>query len=406
MKFSSKILSQTVIQLCLAEEIDHVVISPGSRSAPLTIGFTEHPFFKNFSIVDERCAAFFALGLAQQLQKPVALVCTSGSALLNYYPAISEAYYSDIPLVVLSADRPAHLIDIGDGQTIRQENVFANHILYSANCKEGSEFQGDNERIIGEALQTAFHKRGPVHVNLPFSEPLYETVDTPSVVPSIKQSIEGNVVSDSDQLLQLAKDWNSSARKMALVGVLHPNSLEKGVIDFLGSDESLIVFTETTSNLHHENFFPAIDQLIAPLDETQIEELQPELLVTFGGMVVSKKVKAFLRKYPPRKHYHISETRAMDTFFVLDQHIQATPTSVFQSLIIESKDVKSDYRKYWLDVRNHRLKGHDAYEKEIPFTDFTVFSEVFKAMPKNRHLQLANRATVRFAHLFGLDSSW
>ena len=406
MKFSSKILSQTVIQLCLAEEIDHVVISPGSRNAPLTIGFTEHPYFKNFSIVDERCAAFFALGLAQQLQKPVALVCTSGSALLNYYPAISEAYYSDIPLVILSADRPAHLIDIGDGQTIRQENVFSNHILYSVNCKEGSEFQGDNERIIGEALQTASYKKGPVHINLPFSEPLYETADAPTVVPSIDQVIEERIIAGSDQLLQLARDWNSSSRKMALVGVLHPNSLEKGITDFLGSDESLIVFTETTSNLHHENFFPAIDQLIAPLTEKEFEELQPELLLTFGGMVVSKKVKAFLRKYPPGKHYHISETRAMDTFFVLDQHIQAAPSSVFQSLIIEGTDVKSNYRKYWLDVRNHRLKGHDAYEKEIPFTDFTVFSEVFKAMPKNRHLQLANSAAVRYAQLFDLDPTW
>ena len=141
MQFSSKKLSQTVIKLCLDKGIDHIVISPGSRNAALTIGFTGNVSFTNFSIVDERCAAFFALGLAQQLQRPVALVCTSGSALLNYYPAIAEAYYSDVPLVVLSADRPAHLLEIGDGQTIKQENVFANHILYSGACKEGEEFQ-------------------------------------------------------------------------------------------------------------------------------------------------------------------------------------------------------------------------------------------------------------------------
>ena len=91
--------------------------------------------FKCYSIVDERCAAFFALGMAQQLKHPVAILCTSGSALLNYYPAISEAFYSDIPLIVLSADRPKHLIEIGDGQTINQKYVFQNHILYSANLK-------------------------------------------------------------------------------------------------------------------------------------------------------------------------------------------------------------------------------------------------------------------------------
>ena len=128
-------LAQTVIQLCKAKGIKHIIISPGSRNAPLTIGFTNDPDFKCYSIVDERCAGFFAMGMAQQLQEPTAVVCTSGSALLNYYPAISEAFYSDIPLVVLSADRPKHLVGIGDGQTINQKNVFENHILYSANLK-------------------------------------------------------------------------------------------------------------------------------------------------------------------------------------------------------------------------------------------------------------------------------
>src|SRR5690606_29252956 len=115
------------------------------RNAPLTIGFGEHPAFKCFSIVDERCAAFFALGIAQQLQKPVAVICTSGSALLNYYPAVAAAFYSDIPLVVIAAAGPLDRIDIGDGQAIRQQHVVENHILYSANCIEGEELQIKNE---------------------------------------------------------------------------------------------------------------------------------------------------------------------------------------------------------------------------------------------------------------------
>ena len=121
-------LAQLVLQQCEANAIENVVISPGSRNAPLTIGFVNHPKINTLSVVDERSAAFFALGIAQQTRKPVVVVCSSGSALLNYYPAVAEAYYSKIPLVVISADRPKYLIDIGDGQTIRQENVFANHI--------------------------------------------------------------------------------------------------------------------------------------------------------------------------------------------------------------------------------------------------------------------------------------
>ena len=149
MKHSKIPLSQTIVYLCKAKDIRHIIISPGSRNAPLTIGFTHDDYFNCYSIVDERCAAFFALGISQKIQKPVALVCTSGSALLNYYPAISEAYYSDIPLVVLSADRPKYLVGIGDGQTIDQKDVFKNHILYSANLKQDitEEYNSDSELL-------------------------------------------------------------------------------------------------------------------------------------------------------------------------------------------------------------------------------------------------------------------
>ena len=135
MKYPKIPLAQTVVELCKAKNIKHIIISPGSRNAPLTLGFSTNKFFKCYSIVDERSAGFFALGIAQQIKCPVAILCTSGSAMLNYYPAISEAFYSDIPLIVLSADRPKHLINIGDGQTINQKHVFENHILYSAYLK-------------------------------------------------------------------------------------------------------------------------------------------------------------------------------------------------------------------------------------------------------------------------------
>ena len=134
-KYPKKKLAQLLLQACAAHKIDKVVISPGSRNAPLTLGFVNHTDINAYSIVDERCAAFFALGLAQQTGKSVALLCTSGSALLNYYPAIAEAYYSKIPLLVISADRPEHLIDIGDGQTIRQAGVFSSHICFQTNLQ-------------------------------------------------------------------------------------------------------------------------------------------------------------------------------------------------------------------------------------------------------------------------------
>ena len=150
-------LAQSVIEICLAQGLTHIVISPGSRNAPLTIGFVTNPKFICYSVADERSAAFFALGIAQQTKKPVAVVCTSGSALLNYYPAFAEAFYSQIPLVVISADRPLDKIDIGDGQTIRQENVFINHSLYNANLNEEVSFE--NDKKITQAIQISIEKK-------------------------------------------------------------------------------------------------------------------------------------------------------------------------------------------------------------------------------------------------------
>jgi 2-succinyl-5-enolpyruvyl-6-hydroxy-3-cyclohexene-1-carboxylate synthase len=404
MKFSNKILSQTLVQLCLDKGIDHIIISPGSRNAPLTIGFGEHPQFKCFSIVDERCAAFFALGMAQQLQKPVTVICTSGSALLNYYPAVAEAYYSDIPLVVISADRPSDYIDIGDGQTIRQENVFENHILYSANCVEGKDFQIKNETEINVALNTAIELNGPVHINIPFSEPLYHTTENQLVWP---QNVvpRKNTKTFEEDFFSYAEIWNRSEKKMVLVGVLPPDSVEKRFIDQLSKDESVLVLTETTSNLHDENFISAIDQLIAPLTEEDFKKLQPDILLSFGGMVVSKKIKAFLRSFPPKEHWHVDSKKAYNTYFVLGKHFKLTINNFFAEFLPKTRRIDSEYQNEWLAIKTHRLQRHEVYENEIPYSDFMVFSEIFKQLPQNIQLQLSNSATIRYAQLFDIPVS-
>lgn len=433
MKYSKIPLSQTVVALAEAYEIGHVVISPGSRNAPLTIGFTNNESFKCYSIVDERCAAFFALGIAQQTKRPVALVCTSGSALLNYYPAISEAYYSNIPLVVLSADRPKHLVDIGDGQTIKQANIYGEHVHYSTNLKldleedindlEDNEvpllknienklerflglqkgIQAYNETEISNALTKAYLKSGPVHINVPFEEPLYETVSTPTIsikkptIPSKKSSF------DEMELKECLSIWQNSKRKMIVVGVLEPNSIEHQWLQQLADDNSILVFTETTSNLNHPDFFPGIDKIIAPLVEDEFKKLQPELLMTFGGLIVSKKIKAFLRQYKPKHHWHVGLEKANDTFFSLSKHIRIKPNSFLDALFSSMTHYsKSDYKKMWEELRSKRRKMHAKYVNDIPFTDFKVFSTLLANIPKQSMLQVGNSSAIRYTQLFQL----
>jgi 2-succinyl-5-enolpyruvyl-6-hydroxy-3-cyclohexene-1-carboxylate synthase len=396
-------LAQSIIQICLAKGIKKIVISPGSRNAPLTIGFVNNPNFECFSIVDERCAAFFALGIAQQTQKPVALVCTSGSALLNYYPAIAEAFYSQIPLIVISADRPMDKIDIGDGQTIRQANVFANHSLYNANLLEG--FSNENDFKINEAINTALDKKGPVHINAPFEEPLYETVSELGVSVESFDSIKGDPDFVTADLAKFVNIWNNSKRKLILVGVCDPNSLSNEVIEGFATDSSVVVMTETTSNIHHSTFVNNIDTLVTPFSLEEYETFCPEILITFGGMIVSKRIKSFLRKHQPKQHWHIDTLRAYDTFGCLTKHFEISPNTFFETFLPLTKKIESDYFSQLNAVKNARKIKHDIYLNKIPFSDFKVFNQIIKSLPYNSQLQLSNSSAIRYAQLIAIDSS-
>ena len=399
--YPKKELAQTIIAACSQFEIQTVVISPGSRNAPLTIGFSNHEDFETLSIVDERCAAFFALGIAQQKQKPVALVCTSGSALLNYYPAIAEAYYSQIPIVVISADRPSHFIDIGDGQTIRQENVFHNHILFSANLKE-NDFDKNSEKL-SKAFSLLHKVKGPIHINAPFDEPLYETV---SKMKAFSFKIEKSDTESNIDYNNLAQLWNSARKKMILVGVHYPNKKLELLLDKVADDPSVLVLTETTSNLNNKRFINSIDNLIFNLTQEEFASLQPDILLTFGGLIVSKKIKKFLREYSPSEHWHINELRAFDTYHVLSKHIKTDSYSFFENfhkLVVHN--TKSNYESKWTHHKKLIREKHNNYIKTAPYSDLKVFDLILKVIPNFSEVQFSNSAIIRYSQLFDMNST-
>ncbi len=396
-------LAQSIIEICLAKGITNIIISPGSRNAPLTIGFAQNPNFTCYSIADERCAAFFALGIAQQTKKPTAIVCTSGSALLNYYPAVAEAFYSQIPLIVISADRPQSKIDIGDGQTIRQENVFQNHSVFNANLTE--EASEENDLKINKAIETAILQKGPVHINAPFEEPLYETVETLSVQPKITHSKEIIGTKTIENISDFVSIWNSAKRKLIMVGVNEANVIDQEIIDNLAQDSSVVVLTETTSNLHHPDFINSIDTLITPFDDVDFKELNPDVLITFGGMIVSKRIKGFLRKHKPKEHWHIDALRAYDTFNALTQHFVMQPNDFFKDLLSQTDITESKYAKKIAKIYDLRKVKRKEYLSKIPFSDFKVFEKVIESLPKNSQLQISNSSAIRYAQLIHIDPS-
>ena len=428
-------VAQTLILSCLKFDLFDVVISPGSRNVPLAIGFASNKKFKCYSIVDERSAAFFALGLSQKSKKPTILICTSGSALLNYYPAVAEAYYSEIPLIILSADRPEYKINIGDGQTINQSNVFEKNILYSnslkQDCSHATEeiiksnlqkivndeadfskieklqksIQKNNEEIIEIAFNLSINKMQPVHLNVPMEEPLYEFNDSPSISVKVKKKTEKNLsLTDLDNFY---KEINKASKIMILIGVSDGNILSKKSIQKINSCSSIIVMKEHTSNVFNESFISNIDRLIGPIElqsnsDSLFDELSPEIVISLGGMIVSKKIKSFLRNYKPRKHFQIGNNISKDSFYSGVEHINTTAKKFFENIDLNKSDSK--YFEKWNQLDYSKLDLHNRYIKVINFSDLKVFEILTNWIPKKYNIQVANSTPIRYFQLFDLKN--
>ena len=400
---SAKKNAQYLAEVLLERGVTDIVFSPGSRNAPLINTFTGIEGFRCLNIVDERCAAFFALGMALNLRRPVAIACTSGSAVLNYAPAIVEAYYRKAPLLVLTADRPAEWIDQGDGQTIRQENVYANYIKSSFNLSDRIESEEDAwfaARLINQALNSLLYpEAGPVHINIPFPEPLYDLVD--EKLPGVKTITLHETMKNlsEGEIRTLADVWNGSSRTMILAGQMFPDTELNTILNDLATDPSVAVLTETISNLSGECFNSCIDNALSAI--TAEDTYRPDLLITIGGQVVSKKIKTFLRKKRPARHWHISPGgEHMDTFMSLTDIIPAEPALFFNSLRKYVTPGKSDYGQRWRTLDGRTQERQAAYLNHCPYSDLKAFSLILRMLPKDSLVHLSNSTPVRYAQLF------
>ena len=430
-KYPSIDSAQTILLNCELHGIQNVVISPGSRNSPLAFGFASNPKFNCFSIIDERSAGFFALGISQQTKKPTVLLCTSGSALLNYAPSVSEAFFSQIPLIIISADRPKHKIGIGDSQTIFQEQVFGKNILESKALMQDvnhntdellksntqkilkknstdrsirklqNDIQTSNDKIIKNSFSKCLSSLKPIHINVPFEEPLYNFQEKPTV------SISGLLKKTPEKKSStIEKEYRLEQFKkiIILIGSTDKSLMSKKLLEKISLNKNIVVLKETLSNIHHPSFFGKIDQIIAPIElqnerDKLFKELQPDLLITIGGMVVSKKIKTFLRNFSPKKHFHVGLSDAKDTFYCGVKHIKAQAENFFINSL-PKKPINSDYHDKWASISNNRNKLHVLEMKKIPFCDLKVFSVLNSKIPNNYNVQVSNSSPIRYFQLF------
>ncbi len=403
-----------IAEICHTLGITDAVLSPGSRNAPLIVSFNRHKKIKTYVINDERSAAFIALGMSQKSKLPVVLIATSGSAAYNYAPAIAEAFFQQIPLIVLTADRPQEWVDQRDGQTIYQQNIYGNHVKKSFQCPvdiDTKDAAWHFERTFSDAINLSEDGiKGPIHINIPFREPFYPAKDDAPKYESaktIQKSFTTKQLSGADWA-NLVDEWNGFEKRLIVVGQHHLSTELLLILGELKAKKHLPVIGGILSNMHAiPDIIKSHDIFIDGLDNAKKEELQPELLITFGKSVLSKGLKKYLRTYKPKAHWHIQQDGMVaDTFQSLTRIIPVTPISFFNSIKDIVKKSHFEYSQKWLSYQTKSREFVKEFHAKEVFNEFTTIDTILSNLPMSCDIHLANSMTVRYASIIGLSHSY
>ncbi|HAH25011.1 MAG TPA: 2-succinyl-5-enolpyruvyl-6-hydroxy-3-cyclohexene-1-carboxylic-acid synthase [Prolixibacteraceae bacterium] len=391
---------QQLAVLLLKKGITDIVISPGSRNAPLINTFTGTDKFNCRNIVDERTAAYFALGLALKRQNPVVLVCSSGTAALNYVPAVAEAYYQNIPLIVLTADRPNYWIDQAESQCIRQENIYQNFTKkgISLPLGESEKELWFSARQINECLTLVTSgKQAPVHINIPLEEPLHKLVE--EGLPEVKEIELARTQAHLTEieLATLVYLFSRSRKTIILAGQMNPSFELKSTLSKLVDKTGAVVIGEHLANISNPRFCSSIDLLMTGILDEDPESYQPDLLISFGGQFVSKSLKQFLRKNKPSQHWHISlDNEHFDTYQSLTKVINMKAIDFFEALLKEGAQSNRRYLELWKNKEAKLNQQRDQFIKGIEFCDLKAFGQIVKTIPLSSVIHLGNSSPVRY----------
>ncbi|MCI1646867.1 MAG: 2-succinyl-5-enolpyruvyl-6-hydroxy-3-cyclohexene-1-carboxylic-acid synthase [Bacteroides sp.] len=398
-----------LVALMKAHHITTVVLCPGSRNVPIVHTLAAHPSFTCYSVTDERSAGYFAIGLALREKAPVAVCCTSGTALLNLHSAVAEAFYQQVPLVVISADRPAAWIGQMDGQTIPQPGVFHDLVKKSVNLPE---VQNETDewycnRLINEALlETRHHVCGPVHINVIVSEPLFGFIVKELPEVRVITRYQGMDVStpDGKVLIERMKGYR---KRMIIAGqTTLPGDKEKGRFENTGRVMEPLCGQFAVLTEHIGNPFPCesllrnFDAAIYAMSDQSANQMAPDLLITYGGHVVSKRLKQFIRQHPPKEHWHVSSAgEVVDLYGSLTTIIEMEPADFIKEIACVTYEQASEYPQLW------KNSCESIPEPMFAYSAMSVIGELFRKLPVQSALHLANSSAIRYAQLYPLPSS-
>ena len=384
--------------LCASYGIHKIVVSPGSRNAPLTVAFHNQPAIECYLIPDERSAAYFALGLAQYLQEPVGIICTSGTAALNYAPAIAEAYYQNLPLVAITADRPPEWIDQLDGQAINQDGIYENFTSYQATLPV--EIYSDEElwlmeRIIRDGFLHLKQKSLPIHFNVPLREPLYEMTD---YIPSKSVFSQLEIISSrQDVSLDVIQKYK---KILIIAGMKHPSQRFSDQIHRIVSSRRVVVLDELLSNLDIDDTFRIQDAFFLSTNKNNSERLKPDLVISFGDIILSKQLKQWVRSLNTDRWVVTKNDKCPDVFRGINKVIIDDPVCFLKNLCCDQESYKAIYFNDWKKIFNDFMEIHSVYHQTMPWSDMLVFKIISSIIPGDSIIHLSNSSPVRYAQFF------
>jgi 2-succinyl-5-enolpyruvyl-6-hydroxy-3-cyclohexene-1-carboxylate synthase len=384
----------TIVSTLYSKGLRHAVICPGSRNAPLIMAFARFGKISCYSVADERAAGFMALGMGKQLKQPVAVICTSGTAVLNLYPAVAEAYYMQVPLLMITADRPAELIGRWDGQTIMQFEVFKPHVLGSFQTPENLDENLSNiiSKISADAYDVSVGSiHGPVHLNVPLKEPLYEAARLEFAYPEIPLAAEKESAKLQPEINIAAQSFTRESKVMILLGAGHPGGHDEH-LQGISNSRSAVVIADVISNKHVVQNIPNWESVFLNANDDQKISLVPELLISTGKMVLNKTIRQLFRTHPPKRHLHIAENGfSADTFFTRPEVIRMAPGDFFSRLSTILPNGPSSYLDYFVQLSEIQKERSETLLRG----EFNEFSAI-RQLPDQLVLHLANSMAVRY----------
>ena len=390
--------------LLAAHGIDHAVLCPGSRNAPIVHNLHECPDIQCYPVTDERSAGFYALGMAQALNKSVAVCVTSGTALLNLAPAMAEAYYQHVPLVVISADRPPQWIDQLDGQTLPQLDALGRFVKKAVTLPEphDEEERWFCNRLVNEALiETHHHGYGPVHINVPISEPLFDF--NVKELPEERTICLLNPRCYQGLLLDCVGQFCLSKKPMVVIGQIAVNDLLPD--DLLSISACAVVLHESLSVGNGGTHFDEI------LDAIGTEsDYMPDFVLYLGDTMVSKRIKRFLRNLKDAHIWAVTEDGSLhDTSMNLYGIIEGHPADVLNDLVDSAKmkviSGTSAFKERWSlalqKAADHARTYAPAYSQMTAVKNFEQRLTLLSSNPENEFfVHYANSSSVRLANIY------